>query len=913
MNIWNRKSPFVPTLVRYFLTVVIIVSLVPAALQVLGADFSSFGDRPNLPEWLSLKPTQVLTQMHYVLRGSFVHTVLEWSSVCTALFTVLLSLLHYSFHRDVVTPLIGIAMFFAGCMDAFHTLAADRLLEGVADNRDLIPFTWAICRTFSAMILSGGALLLLRLRRPQFLEGFHLIFGASLSLGALAYGLVLWCVKTERLPQTTFPDTWLVRPYDFFPLILFVVAGLGILPQFYRRYPSFFSLSLWLSMIPQTTVQLHMAFGSEQLFDGHFNVAHFLKIVAYMVPFTGICLTFRQIYREREQVLGQLGKSLAEAVGLHAVLDHLADGLLVVDLQGRINRWNPKLLELLALYPLQLKDRHHRDLAIAPLSAVIERSQTAPTEVVCQEVPLARERIGQAIATGVFQHNWDPTAERLGTAVLIRDITNEREVDKMKTDFIATVSHELRTPLTSVLGFASIIQEKLRDDIFPAVASLENKKLSRSLQKVDANLHIIVTEAERLTSLINDVLDIAKMEAGKIEWRMEQIQIEEVIARAFNATAALFERSGLEVNIQVDAGIPPILGDRDRLIQVLINLISNAVKFTPRGSVTCRARVKEGELWVQVIDTGIGIAPEDCTKVFEKFKQVGDTLTDKPKGTGLGLAICLQIIEHHGGRIWVESELGVGSTFQFTLPLPTQPSPLLRFDALIHQLQRQMVPPHSESRPKRILIVDDDAHIRELLRQELEQAGYGVMEAGDGFAAIQQAKTLKPDLVILDVMMPQMNGFEAAAVLRNDPEVAAIPIIILSIVQDKERGYRLGIDRYLTKPIDKERLLGDIESLLHQGSSTKKVLIVDRDASTVKTLAEVLQAKGYMVSEAQSEQEGLEKAIAVKPDAIVVDAHAQESGLVRALRFERDFHDVVFLLMPGEVALAEVTPNSRTP
>jgi DNA-binding response OmpR family regulator len=236
---------------------------------------------------------------------------------------------------------------------------------------------------------------------------------------------------------------------------------------------------------------------------------------------------------------------------------------------------------------------------------------------------------------------------------------------------------------------------------------------------------------------------------------------------------------------------------------------------------------------------------------------------------------------------------------------------LPRFDVLIHQLQRQMVAPHDG--PKRILIVDDDAHIRELLRQELEQAGYGVMEAGDGFAAIQQVKTLKPDLVILDVMMPQMNGFDAAAVLRNDPDVAEIPIIMLSIVQDKERGYRLGIDRYLTKPIDKDRLLGDIESLLHQGSSTKKVLIVDRDASTVKTLAEVLQAKGYTVSEAQSEREGLEKAIAVKPDVIIVDAHAQESELVRALRFERDFHDVVFLLMPGDSAADVVTPNSRTP
>ncbi|NJK60967.1 MAG: response regulator [Oscillatoriales cyanobacterium SM2_1_8] len=483
----------------------------------------------------------------------------------------------------------------------------------------------------------------------------------------------------------------------------------------------------------------------------------------------------------------------------------------------------------------------------------------------------------------------------LGVAVLVRDITDERAVDRMKTEFIATVSHELRTPLTSVLGFAAIVKEKLAEDIAP-LAMGADKKYQRSLQRIEKNLNIIVTEAERLTSLIDDVLDIAKMEAGKIEWRMEATDMGQVLERALNATAALFEKSGLAYTQEIAPQLPVVMGDRDRLIQVAINLISNAVKFTQEGGITCRAWSEGDRVWFSVQDTGVGITPSDCGKVFDKFKQVGDTLTDKPKGTGLGLSICKQIVEYHGGRISVESEVGRGSTFLVSLPASTAPTlpNLPAFNEFLSRLKREVAP----TTGKQILIVDDDPHIRELLRQELEGEGYTVWEAGDGMAAIRQVKALRPDLVILDVMMPQMNGFDAAAVLRNDPLTADIPILMLSIVQDRERGYRLGIDRYLPKPIAKAQLLDEIESLLHQGTSPKKVLIVDQNASTARTLAEVLQAKGYTVAEASSDREGLEKAISIQPDAIVIDALlSQNTDFIQSLRFERGMENVVFVML----------------
>jgi signal transduction histidine kinase len=241
------------------------------------------------------------------------------------------------------------------------------------------------------------------------------------------------------------------------------------------------------------------------------------------------------------------------------------------------------------------------------------------------------------------------------------------DADAAKSAFLSTVSHELRTPLTSVLGFAKIIKKRLDDRIFPLVPT-DDKKVVQTMQQVEDNLKVVVSEGERLTKLIDDVLDLAKIEAGKLEWHMTSLTVPEIVERATAATASLFDQKKLPLLKEVGPDLPAVVGDRDRLIQVVINLISNAVKFTDAGTSTCRAGRRGGEIVVSVSDTGMGISPADQPKVFERFKQVGDTLTDKPKGTGLGLPICKEIVEHHGGRIWVESEPGRGSTFGFTLP-----------------------------------------------------------------------------------------------------------------------------------------------------------------------------------------------------------------------------------------------------
>jgi signal transduction histidine kinase len=246
------------------------------------------------------------------------------------------------------------------------------------------------------------------------------------------------------------------------------------------------------------------------------------------------------------------------------------------------------------------------------------------------------------------------------------------EATETKSRFLANVSHELRTPLTSILGFTRIIRRRLDEIVFPVVPG-GDPKMDRAVRQIGENLEIIAMEGDRLTHMINDVLDLAKIEAGKLDWREGPVEAAELVDRAAAATASLFEASGVPLLRDVPDGLPATAGDRDRLIQVVINLLSNAVKFTRDGSVTCRVRAAAGdeapELVFSVIDTGMGIAPEDHARVFEQFTQAGDTLTDKPRGTGLGLPISRQIVEHHGGRMWLESEVGRGSTFSFSLPI----------------------------------------------------------------------------------------------------------------------------------------------------------------------------------------------------------------------------------------------------
>jgi two-component system, sensor histidine kinase ChiS len=245
-----------------------------------------------------------------------------------------------------------------------------------------------------------------------------------------------------------------------------------------------------------------------------------------------------------------------------------------------------------------------------------------------------------------------------------------KELNEDKSRFLNTVSHELRTPLTSIMGFSKIIKKRMEERLLSKL-DLSDPRTQKAADQIMANLEIVTLESERLTAMVNDVLDLSKIESGKIEWQEKPVQLDQILERAMIATENLFEQKNLLLHSQIAAPIPEITGDPDRLLQVMVNLLSNAVKFTENGSVTCRLNLQDDHhLLVVVSDTGIGVPRQFQEQVFEAFRQIGsDSLIDKPKGTGLGLSICREIVEHHGGRIWMDSEPGVGSNFYFTLPI----------------------------------------------------------------------------------------------------------------------------------------------------------------------------------------------------------------------------------------------------
>ncbi len=463
--------------------------------------------------------------------------------------------------------------------------------------------------------------------------------------------------------------------------------------------------------------------------------------------------------------------------------------------------------------------------------------------------------------------------------------TNEKlkQVDEMKTNFLSMVSHELRTPLTSILGFTQIIRKRFEQVILPNT-DLSDKKSQKAAWQIRQNLEVIIKESRRLSELINDVLDIAKIESGRVEWKEEDTDMKAIFERAIAATEALIHEKGLYLRREYKDDSFMLKGDPDRLIQVVTNLLSNAIKFTDSGGIICRIS-KEGDvIRCEVEDTGCGIPEDMLEKVFEKFKQVGDTLTERPKGTGLGLPICREIIKHHRGRIWAESQLGKGSRFIFELPATTMVAKKTIKRDILHRIQEHI----REKEGGKILIVDDDPFIRGMVRQFLEDKGYTIEEAEDAKEAIGKTRSSRPDLIILDIMMPGLSGYDVLRVLKNDELTSDIPVLVLSVLENKQKALMLGASEYITKPFDEKDLYERIQKILSHHGQKERIMIIDRDISLMRQLSQFMRSKGYEVIECRPEPEEVKNGLKSAPERVFVDIEAtqmllQNNSLAEAL------------------------------
>jgi len=395
------------------------------------------------------------------------------------------------------------------------------------------------------------------------------------------------------------------------------------------------------------------------------------------------------------------------------------------------------------------------------------------------------------------------------------------ELDRLKSSFLSSVSHELRTPLTSILGFTKLIAKDFRKAFSPLAQ--DSPPLHAKAARVAGNLRIIEQESYRLTRLINDLLDLSKIEEGRIVWRDIPSPVHELVEQAVAAISG--DLAGKpEVNLSVDlpSNLPWLKVDQDRVLQVLINLLNNAIKFTVSGSIELSAAATpEGGVRLTVADTGPGIPEKDRKKVFNKFFQVvhGDTLMNKPRGTGLGLSICKQIVEHYRGTIRVEPRQGPGSLFIVEFPASA-----VQADESEKALPVRLPNPaarRGRTRPL-ALVVDDDPSIRSYLAQLIEHMGLDSIQAADGNEALALAAKTAPDLVTMDLMMPGMDGKTCIAAMKRNPDLRGIPIVVVSILPERMAA---GGDAAFAKPIDEERLANTIRTLiLHEESRAFTVL-----------------------------------------------------------------------------------------
>jgi PAS domain S-box-containing protein len=554
------------------------------------------------------------------------------------------------------------------------------------------------------------------------------------------------------------------------------------------------------------------------------------------------------------------------------LFENANDGIYILDGAGRIVSFNRKAEEITGYTVEEVRGQSYT-LFLPPgperkkaRRAFLKNMRGQPDK---NELTIIRKDGREVILELSTRPIWQG-GQIVGIQGIGRDITERKELERLKSDFISTVSHELRTPLTSIKGYVDLV---LAGDVGPLTP--EQKEF----------LTIVSQNTTRLTELINDLLEIERLESGKIEFEFAEFDLAEVLGNVARSLHVNAEQKGLEFLTEIPSGLK-VRGDRDRLTQVFLNLLSNAIKYTPAGTVELRAHQEDDAVVVEVRDTGIGLSESDLQKLFQKFFRSDNPYVRKVGGTGLGLSIAKAIVERHGGTITVTSQLGQGSTFTVRLPALARP-------------ERPLV-----------LVIEDEVAIARLIAKYIEKMGYRAVTAYSAREGFDQAVRLKPDLITLDVLMPDLDGFALIQQLKAHPETAHIPVIFLSIVQDRQQGLRLGASAFLTKPIDERKFYETVRALLEPRG--QPVLVVDDDRDYAQLLKRLLERQGFSVELAHDGDDALRKILSKRYQLAILDKNLpKRSGLdvLQEMRNSRSLHGVPVIVISGS-AHAEETAHT---
>jgi len=495
----------------------------------------------------------------------------------------------------------------------------------------------------------------------------------------------------------------------------------------------------------------------------------------------------------RENELMKLSHELdQERERLDTVLSAIGDGVIVLDSDNKVLMANRRVSEIFGVPVEQLQgcdlavvieQVRHRLLRPDLVEKKVKELKQAPSLV--DEVTLELDDPGHQAIRLYSVPVRGADGNIIGRIATSLDLGREREIERMKTEFLSTISHELRTPLTSIKGSLGLVLGGAAGTF-----SADAREL----------LDIARSNTDRLVRIINQILDMMLLERGQALIRPVPMPLQACAERALRAVAAPAQEAGVPVRLQIPADLPNVLGDSRRVEQVLVNLLSNAIKFSTRGHevvVVARAEGESAHVFVQ--DTGCGMSPEFLDRLFSKFEHAEGSLTRESQGMGLGLAICRHIVQAHGGRIWAESKENVGSTFHFTLPLSI--SPILAPEPLPAAAVAE-----GSGAPRLVLVIDNDEDVTRILSYIFETQGHQVICAHSGNEALELARRHRPDLITLDLNLPDVDGFEVLKRMRAAEESRHIPVICISVRPDVRLALALGADFCMEKPLDIDRL-----------------------------------------------------------------------------------------------------------
>ena len=837
------------------------------------------------------------------------HTFWEGTAVFIAFFTSAMAYVRYYSQKHIFYLIMGVGFLGIALLDAYHAFVTSRYFVGsfISDLPVYVSRSEGTPRLFFGLVLSVSSLssYITRHQKGRPLKEHH-IYLLFLSLAIICLLIPL------RLPN------WQIyRPNFFLPRPQALVPALLLLPALFNYWRQ----QLWSRDVEQYLLILALLVGvinhslffssSSQFFDTMFNIGHLLKDVSYLLVLSSLLISMFLTFQQAEMSIEVLQKEIKERqqaevalrqseIRLATVISSAPVVLFVLNPEGEITMAEGKGLQQLGYEASTLVGKGALELFADNPQIVTDVQQALSGVEFTSNI---------VIRNYVFETWYSPLqgehGEIVGVIGVATDITESKQketelraardaaetANRAKSTFLANMSHELRTPLAAIIGYSELLQEVAKSEGYHL--------LTPRLKKIEVSAH-------HLSEIIGDILDLSKIEAGRMDLLWEKFYVQPLVDNVEITVRPLMEKNNNRLLIEVEPNQERIYGDQTRLRQILVNLLSNAAKFTRQGEVRLRAYQKKVDphTWIifEVSDTGIGIAPEKLETLFIPFIQADVSTTREFGGTGLGLTISRHFAQMMGGDIMVKSIVGQGSTFTMRLPVLNK-QPHVQITPYKPIVSRPL------SASQRVaLVIEDEFSNREFLIHYLEDEGFYVETAIDGPGGLTKAKLLEPDIIILDIFLPGMDGWTVLSTLKQDEILRNIPVVMATVVEEHARGFALGAVDYLLKPIEKPRLQAVLKKYCRVDESY--VLIVEDDFNLRTIVTGMIQQDGKItVVEAENGRIALQRVAERMPNLIILDLMMPEMNgfeFLETLRQNPDwYHIPVIVLTAKELKAAE--------